>query len=226
MSLAYRLRPAAAAEREGALILFHGRGADELDLIPLLDRLDPERRLIGVAPRGPLALPPGGAHWYAVRQVGYPDPATFRPTFERASHWLDALAAEIGVPIERTLLGGFSQGAVMSYALGLARGRPVPAGILALSGFIPTVEGFEPDLSGRRNVPVAIGHGSFDTIIAVEWARRARHLLEDAGLAVTYRESPLAHAIDPRYLLELSHWVAATTQAAAQATTRRAAETR
>ena len=58
-------RAPAAGEPEGALVLFHGRGADENDLFPLLDALDPERRLLGVTPRGPLSLPPGGAHWYA-----------------------------------------------------------------------------------------------------------------------------------------------------------------
>ena len=62
-------------------MLFHGRGADEHDLFPLLDMLDPERRLLGATARGPLSLPPGGAHWYAVRRVGYPDPETFHATY-------------------------------------------------------------------------------------------------------------------------------------------------
>ena len=73
-------RPA-AGEPEGALVLFHGRGADERDLFPLLDMLDPERRLLGATARGPLSLPPGGAHWYVVRRVGYPDPETFHSTY-------------------------------------------------------------------------------------------------------------------------------------------------
>ena len=79
-TLEYLVRPA-AGQADGALVLFHGRGASEDDLYPLLDMLDPERRLVGVTPRGPLSLPPGGAHWYVVRQVGFPDPATFGPTF-------------------------------------------------------------------------------------------------------------------------------------------------
>ena len=83
--------PPAAGEPEGLLVLFHGRGADEHDLFPLLDVLDPERRLLGVTPRGPLSLPPGGAHWYVVSEIGYPDPETFLPTYERAAEWLDAL---------------------------------------------------------------------------------------------------------------------------------------
>ena len=70
------LRPAEGTP-DGALILLHGRGTDEFDLLPLLEALDPERRLVGLTPRAPLSLPPGGAHWYIVRQVGYPDRDTF-----------------------------------------------------------------------------------------------------------------------------------------------------
>jgi phospholipase/carboxylesterase len=156
--------------------------------------LDSERRLLGVTPRAPLALPPGGAHWYRVREIGYPDPPTFTSTFELASRWLDAQAAETGIPIERTVLGGFSQGAVMSYALGLGRGRPRPAAVIALSGFVPTVEGFELDLA--ESPPVAIGHGTYDDVISVEWGRRARALLEESGTPVLYHESPMPHTID------------------------------
>ncbi len=204
-SLEHRVRPA-ASDPEGLLVLFHGRGADENDLYPLLDILDPERRLLGVTPRGPLSMPPGGAHWYAVRRVGYPDPETFNSTYRRAGLWLDALAKETGIPLERTVLGGFSQGAVMSYALGLGAGRPRPAAIIALSGFIPTVEGFELDLS-RPLPPVAIGHGTIDSVISADFARRARRLLEQAGAGVLYRESPLPHAVDPAFLAEIVPWL-------------------
>jgi phospholipase/carboxylesterase len=199
-SLAYRLRPA-AGDPEGALVLFHGRGADENDLFPLLDLLDPERRLVAATPRGPLSLPPGGAHWYVVRRVGFPDRETFAASYQRAGAWLDAFAEQTGVAPRRTVLGGFSQGAVMSYALGLGRGRPRPAGLLGLSGFLPTVDGFELDVSPPLP-PVAIGHGEYDPVIPVEFSREARRKLEQAGADVLYREYPLPHAIDPRFLVE------------------------
>ena len=204
MTIGHRARPAAGAP-EGLLVLFHGRGADEDDLFPLLDLLDPERRLLGVTPRGPLALPPGGAHWYAVREIGYPDPGTFRPTYAAVSDWLDGLWEETGLGPERTVLGGFSQGAVMTYSLGLGRGRRRPAARVALSGFVPTVEGFELDLGGPLP-PVAIGHGTYDPVIGVEWGRRAKQLLEQAGADALYREYPLPHAVDPGFLTELAPW--------------------
>ena len=201
----HRIRPA-RAEPEGILVLLHGRGTSEDDLFPLLDLLDPEARLVGVTPRGPLSLPPGGAHWYAVRQIGYPDPDTFHPTYAALTDWVDSLPEGLGAP-PRLVLGGFSQGAVMSYALALGAARPSPEALIALSGFIPSVEGFEVDLEPRRGLPVAIGHGSFDPIIPVEFGREARERLEQAGLDVVFRESPMAHSVDPGFLAELAPWL-------------------
>src|SRR5205823_1064195 len=141
VSLTARLRPA-AAEPEGALALFHGRGADEHDLFPLLDALDPERRLVGATARGPLSLPPGGAHWYVLGGIGTPEATTFDASYSAASEWLDGVLREHGVGHDRLVLGGFSQGGVMAYSLGLGKGRARPAGIIALSSFLPTVAGF------------------------------------------------------------------------------------
>lgn len=206
MTLSYRERPP-DGDPEGLLVLFHGRGADENDLFPLFDLLDPRRRLLGLTPRGPLSLPPGGAHWYVVREIGYPDPETFVSTVDAAAAWLDGIAAEKGVELDRAVLGGFSQGAVMTYSLALGRGRPRPAALVALSGFTPTVPGFELDLEPRLP-PVAIGHGTLDPVISVEWGRRARSLLEAAGAEVLYREYPLPHAVEPGFLAELAPWIA------------------
>ncbi len=213
-ALTYRKRPA-AREPEGALVLFHGRGTSEDDLSPLLDMLDPEQKLAGFTPRGPLSLPPGGAHWYAVARIGFPDHDTFHATYASAGAWLDAVIAEEGLTLERTVIGGFSQGAVMSYALGLGAGRSSPAGIVALSGFIPTVDGFDLDLDARAGLPVAIGHGEYDPIIGVEWGREGRDRLTQAKLDVTYREYPLPHAVDPGYLSEISReWLPAVLERA------------
>jgi phospholipase/carboxylesterase len=208
-ALEYRLRPA-NGDPAGALVLMHGRGADENDLFPLLDLLDPDRRMLGATPRGPLSLPPGGAHWYAVRRIGYPDAGTFHPTYERLTGWLDALLAKHEIPADRTVLGGFSQGTVMSYALGLGAERPRPAGIMALSGFIPKVDGFELDLENAKDLPVAIGHGTQDPVIGVEFAHEARELLTEAGADVTYRESRMGHGIDPGFARELPEWLSET----------------
>jgi len=194
VTLRARERPA-AGDPEGALVLLHGRGADEHDLFPLLDALDPERRLHGYTPRAPLSLPPGGAHWYQVPRVGYPDPDTFAEGYAALTAWFDALPFEA----DRIVLGGFSQGAVMSYALGLGSGRPRPRTLFALSGFIPTVEGWQLEVD-TPFPPIAIAHGEYDPIIPVEFGRAARATLEAAGADVVYRESPIEHWIDPQVI--------------------------
>jgi phospholipase/carboxylesterase len=199
----YAQRPAAREPAAGSLVLFHGRATDEHDLLPVIDALDPERRLDGLTPRGPFTFPPGGSHWYGpVIRVGYPNKDTFEDSFAQLSAFLDE-----HTDIERTVLGGFSQGAVMAYALGLGARRPAPAGILAMSGFIPVVEGFELDLERRRSLPVAIAHGIHDPVIGVEFGRDARDLLTSAGLDVLYRESPMGHGVDPQGIAELRAWL-------------------
>jgi phospholipase/carboxylesterase len=205
VSLAARTRPA-GGDPEGALVLFHGRGADEYDLFPLLDLLDPQRRLAGATPRGPLALPPGGAHWYMLGGIGTPEARTFHESYAAASEWLDGFVTEQGFGFDKVVVGGFSQGGAMTYALGLGAGRPRPAGLIALSSFVPTVEGFELDLSPPLP-PVAIGHGTLDNVIGVEWGRRARALLDEAGAQVLYRETPMFHQIDPEFIHAIADWL-------------------
>jgi phospholipase/carboxylesterase len=201
-------RPA-EGEPEGLLVLHHGRGADEQDLLPLGEALDRERRLHVVTPRAPLSLPGWpGYHWYVVPRVGYPDSVTFHSAYDQLAALHDELWERTGIGPERTVLGGFSMGTVMSYSLGLGPGRPAPAGVLAFSGFVPVVEGWEPDLA--RATRVFAAHGRSDPIIGVEFGRRARDLLEAGGVDLEYHESSAAHEIDPAHIPAAIAWLEST----------------
>jgi phospholipase/carboxylesterase len=209
-ALAY-LERAAAAPPQGLLVLHHGRGTEESDLLGLADALDPERRLRVVTPRAPLSLPGSpGYHWYLVPRVGYPDPETFYAARAALAELHDELWEQTGVGPERTVLGGFSMGSVMSYAMALGADRPAVAGILAFSGFVPVVEGWEPSLADRRGTRAFIAHGRRDPIMEVGFAQRARDLLEAGGLEVTYRESDVGHQIDPVHLVDATAWLGET----------------
>jgi phospholipase/carboxylesterase len=204
----FHLERAAAGEAEGLLVLHHGRGTDERDLIGLADHLDPQRRLQVVTPRAPLRLPGSpGYHWYLVPRVGYPDPESFEAARSALAELHDRLWEETGMGPGRTVLGGFSMGTVMSYAMALSAERPSVAGVLAFSGFLPTVEGWDPSLDDRTDTRVFISHGARDPVIGVDFARRARELLSDDGFEVTYRESELGHQIDPAHLGEAATWL-------------------
>jgi len=208
-ALVYRERPA-AGEADGLLVLHHGRGADEHDLLGLADVLDPERRLHVVTPRAPLRLGGPGHHWYVVPRVGYPDHDTFHAAYRVLGELHDELWAGTGIAPERTVFGGFSMGSVMSYALGLGADRPAPAGILAFSGFVPVVDGWQPELTSRQGVRAFIAHGRRDPVMEIGFARRARDLLRDGGLTVEYHESDAGHHIDPAHVPAAVAWLRGT----------------
>lgn len=216
-ALVHRERPA-DGDAAGLLVLHHGRGADEHDLLGLADVLDPGRRLHVVTPRAPLQLPgwPGN-HWYVVPRVGYPDPDTFHAAFGQLAAFHDELWERTGIAPARTVFGGFSMGSVMSYSLGLAADRPAPAGILAFSGFVPVVEGWAPSLEDRQGLRAFIAHGRNDPIMDVAFARDARDLLVAGGLEVAYHESDAAHHIDPTHVTPAAAWIAETLGARAGA---------
>ena len=123
-ALTHRERPAEGDAR-GLLVLHHGRGADEHDLLDLADVLDPGRQLHVVTPRGPLTIAGWpGYHWYAVPRVGYPDQATFDAAYRQLGAFHDELWQRTGIAPADTVLGGFSMGSVMSYSLALGPDRP------------------------------------------------------------------------------------------------------
>jgi phospholipase/carboxylesterase len=214
-SLKFQERPA-ASDAAGLLVLHHGRGADERDLLGLGEVLDPGRRWHVVTPRAPLDIG-GGYHWYVVPRVGYPDPETFDAAAGSLAAFHDQLWERTGIAPADTVLGGFSMGSVMSYSMGLGGDRPKPAGILAFSGFIPTVDGWQPDLASRDDLPVFIAHGRRDPIMEIDFARRAKALLEAGGLPVEYHESDAGHEIDPSHLRAATDWLAGITTTARKA---------
>jgi phospholipase/carboxylesterase len=200
------LERAAADEPDGLLVLHHGRGTSERDLLGLTDLLDPQRRLHVVTPRAPLTLPGSpGYHWYLVPRVGYPDHDTFHAARRALAQLHDELWT--GIDPGRTVLAGFSMGAVMSYAMALSGDRPGVAGVLAFGGFVPTVDDWQPQFDDRRETKALVAHGRNDPVIKVEFATQARKLLEAGDLEVEYMESELGHQIDPAHLEAARGWL-------------------
>ena len=190
MALVQVERPSDGAP-EGLLVLHHGRGSDERDLLGLADVLDPARRLHVVSPRAPLTLPGWpGYHWYVVPRVGYPDPDTFRASYGELAALHDELWERTGVGPERTVLGGFSMGSVMSYVARPRAGPPRARRHPRLQRVRPDRRGLGAGPAGGAPArPVFIAHGRSDPVMNVEFAHQARALLEGGGLPVSYHES-------------------------------------
>ena len=186
------------------LLLIHGKGADEHDLEGIIPILDPEGRFVTVLPRAPLAFEPGW-EWY--RTEGIPKGgAELVSSVDALDDLLDACCAEYGFDRSQAIVAGFSQGCAVTLALGLRRsGRPRPAGLLGMSGFLPERPELEYDFTAAP--PVFIQHGSFDPLISPEQGRRSVTRLAAEGVPVIHREYPMAHQVSMESARDAMVWM-------------------
>jgi predicted esterase len=185
MSLRFLERPPAGTPG-GALIFFHGYHGTEDDFLPLLDELDPRRRFHGYLPRGHIALPEGRFSWFDEDRFGSALSAD-----GPVVRWL----AGLPFPPEQTVLAGWSQGAGLALLLGLSRGRPRPAAIMALGGFYPL--GDAPLDLTPPFPPIVMAHGRADDVVPVSEVRPVVDRLHAAGAIVAYHETAIDHHLDP-----------------------------
>lgn len=194
-----------SASRHPTLILLHGRGADEEDLLGLSEHLDP--RLLIVSARAPYAFPNGGGYtWYDVGALGQPEPAMFKTSYDALLTFVTDVHANYPVEQERVFLLGFSMGTVMSFALSLT--KPVLfRGVIANSGYVPENTHLTLKWNSLSGIDFFIAHGMYDPVIPVGFARRGKELFERAHASLTYREYPMAHQISEESLGDLSAWL-------------------
>jgi phospholipase/carboxylesterase len=187
-----------------AVIMLHGRGADEEDLLGLSQYLD--ERLIVISARAPFPYPYGGYTWYEAGPVGAPEPKMFRVSCDALAAFIPDAIANYPVDAKKVFLFGFSMGSVMSYAYALTNPDRI-TGVIAHSGYVP--EG--TDLIFRWNelqgTAFFIAHGVEDPVIPVDFARRARMLFTNSNVSVVYKEYPIAHQISDESLSDLSAWL-------------------
>lgn len=206
-SLVHRTSPASAGEPpHPALILLHGRGADENDLMPLADHLDP--RLFVITARAPFAFPWGGYVWYDLTDqgVGHPDIRTLSVSVEKVSALIDEAIGAYSLDPRRIYVGGFSNGAATSAVLALLQPEKV-AGAAILSGYFPPHVDLPLRPEDAAGHPIFEAHGTLDPVIPVAWARAGRDALADMPVELTYREYPMGHEISFEELQDLSAWL-------------------
>jgi phospholipase/carboxylesterase len=212
-SLVHLTHPArSGGEVHPGLLLLHGLGADERDLLPLATELDP--RLFTVSAQAPFRLPWGGYAWYDLdpRGLGFPDTGTIGQSLGLLERFLDEIVQEYPIDPTRLYVGGFSMGGAMTSALSLLYPDRV-AGALIFSGYVPVEARLPFRTQDAAGLPIFQAHGTMDPTIPIEWARRSRDYLLGTPVDLTYREYPMGHEIAVPELLDASSWLTAAVDA-------------
>jgi phospholipase/carboxylesterase len=207
-TLVHKVRPPATSEhaKSPALILLHGRGTDEDDLLGLADFLDP--RFFIVSARAPYRFEEGhdGYTWFGLQEIGKPDPQQFSEAYHHLTRFIEDVKTGYPVDPACVFLFGFSMGSIMAFAVALTQPNAV-RGIVAHSGYIPESVSLQFTWTQLSSLSVFIAHGLHDPVIPVQKARRAQELLSKTGADLTYKEYPIQHTISEESLADLSKWL-------------------
>ncbi len=197
----------AGSDAKRVLLLAHGFGADEQDLGGLLPYLDPDGVFATVLPRGPHAVPgTPGFSWYDMSAA--PTAETFASVLDELDTVLDDTCAQYGFARAEAVVGGFSQGAGLALALALRpNARAHPAGVVAMSPFLPGLEGLELDDDAAPSIPVLVQHGTQDPMIPVNRSRALARALQSVGVPTTWREYPMEHQVALESMQDARAWI-------------------
>ena len=207
-TLVHKVRPPVTPVegKPPALILLHGRGTNEDDLLELVDELDP--RFFIVSARAPYRFEQGfgGYTWYDLKEVGSPDLQQFEESYTRLMVFIEDVKRGYPIDAQRLFLLGFSMGSIMSFSVALTKPLEV-RGIVAHSGYIPENTPLRFAWDQLQHLSVFSAHGVNDPVISVSLARRARELLSKTKVNLTYKEYPIPHTISEESLSDLSAWL-------------------
>lgn len=210
LGLTHMVRPAPEPAANGApvpgLLLLHGRGADEADLMGLVDALD--ARFTVVSPRAPYRMGPGWA-WYGLPSVGNPDKETFLSSLEILKEFVAGLPAAYNIDPTRLYLMGFSQGAIIGSVVTMSIPDLVQ-GLVMHSGYVPQAfENMDLEIGpeGLNGKPVFVAHGKYDDVLPMGLGRDSYEYLQEADADVIYQEYPIGHSISEESLYDLSEWL-------------------
>lgn len=187
------------------LILLHGRGANEDDLLGLAEYLD--ERLFIISARAPFDFQSGGGYtWYDILDIGRPEPKMFSESYKKLVQFFEDIKKGYAVDPAKVFFCGFSMGTMMSYAIALTHPDAV-AGVIANSGYVPEETDLKFHWDKVKRKPFFVAHGTFDPVIPVMFSRRAKALLEQAQAAVWYREYDMGHQITEETLNDMMSWL-------------------
>ncbi len=210
LSLEYLIRdPKTKLDKNPLLVLIHGYGSNEQDLFSFASELPDEYYIVSA--RAPYDIQYGSYAWYAINfdadQNKFSDNDQARSSRDLIAQFIEELTANYPIDPQNVTLIGFSQGAILSYAVALSHPEKVQR-VVAMSGYLNTEILEENYLKNSfSNLKIFTSHGAVDQVIPVEWGRKAKPFLENLGINTTYKEYPIGHGVSPQNFYDFKNWL-------------------
>lgn len=210
LPLTFLHRPAASsAPRPWLLVLMHGVGSNEQDLFSLAPQIPGHFHVLSL--RAPFPMAPGAHAWFdfsvepgGARSINEAQEAESRAVLAKT---IEAAAQQLGIPPERVVVGGFSQGGIMALSLLLTQPALMQAAMVWHSRLLPQVLPFAAPPDALRGKQLWLSHGTQDNVIPLAHAQAIAHHMAPLPVTVTYREFPGAHEIRPAELSATVTWL-------------------
>lgn len=210
LSLEYLIRePKTTLDKNPLLLLLHGYGSNAEDLFSFASELPAEYYVISA--KAPYNLQYGSYAWYAInfdaKENKFSDLEQAAESRDLIAGFIEELLEKYPIDKEKVTLIGFSQGAILSYAVALSYPEKVQQ-VVAMSGYVNgemAVENFEEN--DFSNLRIFASHGTVDQVIPIDWARKTKPFLDHLGIANVYKEYPVGHGVSPQNFYDFRNWL-------------------
>jgi phospholipase/carboxylesterase len=210
LSLQYLVRePKIKLDKNPLLLLLHGYGSNEADLFSFAEEL-PDHYYV-ISARAPYDLQYGSYAWYAINfdanENKFSDVAQARNSRDLIVRFIDELTTQYPIDANKISLVGFSQGAILSYAIGLSYPKKIK-NVVAMSGYL-NLEMAEANYQNKdfSKLKLFVSHGTVDQVIPVDWARKSPGILQPLGIETVYKEYPIGHGVSPQNFYDFKNWL-------------------
>ena len=210
LSLEYKIQePKTKLDKNPLLLLLHGYGSNEADLFSFAAELPDEYYIVSA--RAPYDMQYGSYAWYAINfdadENKFSDHEQAKVSRDLIATFIDELLVTYPIDASQVSLIGFSQGAILSYAVALSYPEKVQK-IVAMSGYLNLeiiADGYQQN--NFSSLKIFASHGTVDQVIPVEWARRTPVIVENLGINTTYKEYPVGHGVAPQNFYDFKNWL-------------------
>lgn len=208
-NLHYLVKPSSLKENAPLLIMLHGYGSDENDLFSFASELQSEFLIVSL--QAPYELQPFGYAWYAINfdndQGKWSNDEQAIESRDLIANFIEEIQEKYSFDKNNVTLLGFSQGAILSYAVALTYPEKIK-NVVALSGYVnPNIISVRKNISDYSHLDFYCSHGSVDQVIPVEWARQSPKFLDSLNIRHKYSEFPVGHGVAPQNFYEFRSWL-------------------